>query len=605
MKDLQTASWDNSNIYKNFSDPQIARDIETIEERTKTLQSKSALYNNLVTQLENGITNELYNEMELTKQLTRLYLDTDVIFYSLAYYASMANSVNALDYEAKAQLDKVSMLSNEFMKAIKPLQLCVQRSPADFFMAFLDDSRTKELTFKLTQSRKQLDHLLSVNEEVLLTGFSLDGLNAWGKLYNDISGSMKVNIDGKMMGLATAKNLASNPDRAVREKAYRAINESWKQNEISACAILNSINGWRNENFKVRSTKKELHYLDQTCLAANITRDTLQALMDTTYDKRDVGQESLRLMAKTLKLDQLGPWDVMAPMPSTTSASSKISYPEAIEIIKKAFAEVHPSMSDFAQMMMDKKWIDCADSENRAQGAYCSGFPSVREPRVFMTYDGSMGNVITLAHEIGHAYHSWVMRDIPLNETYYPMTLAETASIFAETLVRDYLLKTSGSNEEKKMILWQELESAQSLMINIPSRFEFEKRFVELRKTKNVTVPETKELMVASQKYWYEDTLSEQDEMFWASKLHFSMAGRSFYNYPYLFGYLFSLGIYAKKDSLGSDFHSRYVNLLRDTGRMSAEDLVLKHFNEDITKKDFWLKSIRIVENSVQKFKNL
>ncbi|MBC7427928.1 MAG: M3 family oligoendopeptidase, partial [Bacteriovorax sp.] len=538
------------------------------------------------------------------KELHRLYLDTDVVFYKLGSYAMMANSVNALDYEAKALSDKVNKLSNDFMKAVKPMQLCVQRSPVDFFNAFVDDPRTKELTFKLTNMRKQLDHLLSVNEEVLLTGFSLDGLNSWGKLYNDISGSMKVMIDGKSIGLATAKNLYSNDDRTLREKAYRAVNESWKQQEISACAILNSINGWRNENFKVRSTKKELHYLDQTCLAANITRDTLQALMSTTYDKRAVGHESLNLMAKELKINQLGPWDVMAPMPSST-ATSKISYPEAIQIIKEAFAEVHPDMAEFAQMMMDKKWIDSADSENRAQGAYCSGFANVREPRVFMTYDGSMGNVITLAHEIGHAYHSWVMRDLPLCETFYPMTLAETASIFAETLVRDYLLKTSKSNEEKKLILWQELESAQSLMINIPARFEFEKRFIELRKTKNVTVPETKELMVASQKYWYEETLSEYDEMFWASKLHFSMSGRSFYNYPYLFGYLFSLGIYAKKDSLGADFHSRYVELLRDTGRMNAEELIQKHFNEDITKKDFWLKSIRIVEDSVKKFKTL
>ncbi|MBC7429714.1 MAG: hypothetical protein H7336_13945, partial [Bacteriovorax sp.] len=142
MKDLQTASWDNSNIYKNFNDPEIARDIEMIEERTKTFESKSALYNKLVTQLENNITEDLYNEMELTKELHRLYLGTDVVFYKLGSYAMMANSVNALDYEAKALSDKVSMLSNNFMKAVKPMQLCVQRSPVDFFNAFVDDPRT-------------------------------------------------------------------------------------------------------------------------------------------------------------------------------------------------------------------------------------------------------------------------------------------------------------------------------------------------------------------------------------------------------------------------------------------------------------------------------
>lgn len=604
MKDLQTASWDNTNIYLNFKDPTIESDLKTIETNTKTLASKSAFYSQLIVQIENNNFSELYKNMELTKELTRLSLDSDILFYKLANYASTSTSVNALDYDAKALMDRVMQLSTTFTKAIKPMQICVQKSPVDFFSAYLDDPRTKELTYQLTKERKELDYLLSVNEEVLLTGFEQDGISAWGKLYQDISGSMKVNIDGKTVGLATANNYYSHADRTMREKAFRAINEGWKQNEISACAILNSINGWRNENFKVRSTKKPLHYLDKSCLISGITRETLDTLMQVTYDKRSVGQEILSMMANELKIEKLGPWDLMAPMPEVTS-NEKTSYPEAIAIIKEAFNEVNPEMGAFAQMMMDKKWIDCADTENRSQGAYCTGFANVREPRVFITFDGSMKNVITLAHELGHAYHSWVMRDLPLSEADYTMTLAETASIFAETTVRDYLLRTSKSKNELKTILWQEIQSAQSLMINIPSRFEFEKRFVELRMKKNVTIPETKELMTASQKHWYENTLTEYDEMFWASKLHFSIAGLSFYNYPYLFGYLFSMGIYAKKDSLGAGFHAKYVELLRDTGRMSAEELVLKHFNEDISKKEFWLRSIRIVEDSVAKYKSL
>ncbi len=604
MKDLQTASWDNTNIYLNFKDPTIESDLKTIETNTKTLESKSAFYSQLIVQIENNDFSELYKNLELTKELTRLSLDSDILFYKLANYASTSTSVNALDYDAKALMDRVMQLSTTFTKAIKPMQICVQKSPVDFFSAYLDDPRTKELTYQLTKERKELDYLLSVNEEVLLTGFEQDGISAWGKLYQDISGSMKVNIDGKTVGLATANNYYSHSDRTMREKAFRAINEGWKQNEISACAILNSINGWRNENFKIRSTKKPLHYLDKSCLISGITRETLDTLMQVTYDKRSVGQEILSMMANELKIEKLGPWDLMAPMPEVTS-NEKTSYPEAIAIIKEAFNEVNPEMGAFAQMMMDKKWIDCADTENRSQGAYCTGFANVREPRVFITFDGSMKNVITLAHEIGHAYHSWVMRDLPLSEADYTMTLAETASIFAETTVRDYLLRTSKSKNELKTILWQEIQSAQSLMINIPSRFEFEKRFVELRMKKNVTIPETKELMTASQKHWYENTLTEYDEMFWASKLHFSIAGLSFYNYPYLFGYLFSMGIYAKRDSLGAGFHAKYVELLRDTGRMSAEELVLKHFNEDISKKEFWLRSIRIVEDSVAKYKSL
>ncbi len=271
----------------------------------------------------------------------------------------------------------------------------------------------------------------------------------------------------------------------------------------------------------------------------------------------------------------------------------------------QAFGNFSPEMADFAKLMHDKRWIDSTPTPNRGSGAYCTKFASNREPRVFMTFDGTMSNVMTLAHELGHAYHNWIMKDLKLGQSSYPSTLAETASIFAETLVRDAILENSKSLEEKKTILWQEVESAASFMINIPARFEFEKNFLEVRNKKNLTVPETKELSRQSWEMWYEDTLTEYNQMFWASKLHFSMTHMSFYNYPYLFGYLFSLGIYSKKNELGSKFKDLYLNVLLDTGSMTAEDLIQKHFNEDISKKDFWMSSFGIVKKSIDTFEAL
>jgi oligoendopeptidase F len=300
----------------------------------------------------------------------------------------------------------------------------------------------------------------------------------------------------------------------------------------------------------------------------------------------------------------MAPWDLYAPAPSFV-AIKPISFPEAIEIIAHSFKSLSPDMADFAKMMKDKRWIDSATSPNRAQGAYCGGFTSTREPRVFMTYDGTMKNVLTLAHELGHAYHNWVMRDLKLTESFYSMTLAETASIFAETLVRDTLLQNAKTAQEKKQILWQDIQSASTFLLDIPSRFEFEKRMIELKKIKTVTVQEMKNLMKDSMAHWYGDTLSEYNEMFWASKLHFSIPSFGFYNYPYLFGYLFSLGIYAKKDQYGQEFANKYKNILCDTGIMTAEDLIKKHFNEDITKNDFWRKSLGIVNKSVETFKKV
>jgi oligoendopeptidase F len=202
-----------------------------------------------------------------------------------------------------------------------------------------------------------------------------------------------------------------------------------------------------------------------------------------------------------------------------------------------------------------------------------------------------MGNVVTLAHELGHAYHNWVMKDLPYSKTHYSMTLAETASIFAETLVKRDLLSLAETKEDKLNILWQDAESAAALMINIPARYEFEKSLVEARKIKPQTPSELKEMMSESWEKWYGDTLTSYDPMFWANKLHFSISGLGFYNYPYLFGYLFSLGIYGQKDKFGEKFNGLYNEILKDTGSMMAEDLIQKHLGQDIEKAGFWLYS--------------
>ena len=219
-----------------------------------------------------------------------------------------------------------------------------------------------------------------------------------------------------------------------------------------------------------------------------------------------------------------------------------------------------------------------------------------------MTYTGAASQVITLAHELGHAYHSWVMRDLPLNQTGYGMSLAETASTFGETLVRDRLLQTSSSPQEKLDMLWAEMSAFTGFTLNIPVRFSFEKRFYEARSQRAMRPSELNELMSSAWQEWYGDALSEPDPGFWMSKLHFSMSYLSFYNFPYLFGYLFSLGVYYKREEMGDSFFERYVSLLRDTGRMSAEELAASHLKVDITGRDFWEGVFSRLEERVDAF---
>ncbi len=309
-------------------------------------------------------------------------------------------------------------------------------------------------------------------------------------------------------------------------------------------------------------------------------------------------------MGKVLKVDAMQPWDLFAPPPVNGDAET-ISYEAAIAIIANAFRQLTPAMGDFVVMMAEKGWIDASPTPNRSTGAYCTEFADPCEPRIFMTFEGSMNNVLTLAHELGHAWHTWVMRDLPRYKTFYPMTLAETASIFGETLVRDALLEKATTPEQKLAIAWEDGAAAATFLLNIPARFTFEQKLVESRKQGFVIADKMKAMMCDSWQHWYEDSLASYDEMFWASKLHFSIASLSFYNYPYLFGYLFSLGIYAQKERYGAAFNQLYTNLLRDTGNMTAEDLVQQHLQQDIRRPEFWQASLDIVDRGVSRLEAL
>ncbi len=599
--------WDNSNIYQSFSDTKIEKDFSKLNAHRDFLEAKSALFLNLVNKMDqNSLAQDVLVEMKeilpLALECYRKETECFELINSLRVFSSCALTINSQDTDAKDLNNRAAAMTNEIKKSTKSFQMFLLRSPETFLESFFKDENAAHDEFILRYQRSQNDFLLSIPEEVIIEGLSFDGLHSWGKLYSELAGTIKVDIDGKQLGMAEATNWLFKSDRSIRQKAYKALNHAWKQHEISASFILNSIYGNRIEQSKFRSAKKPFHFLDQSCHQSRITKNTLDALMETTYKNRELGQKALSLMAKEMGEKQLGPWDTLAGYPHSTSA---IPFDEAVEIVIKAFNEFSPEMGAFVQMCVDKKWIDATPTENRGAGAYCTGFMSVRETRVFMTYDGSMKNVMTLAHELGHAYHSWVMRQLPIGQTAYPMTLAETASIFGETLVRKALLKRATTNQQKKEILWQEIESAGNLMINIPARYEFEKMAMELRKNKSISAKEFSELTKQAWAKWYEKTLSEYNEMFWASKMHFSFSQIGFYNYPYLFGYLFSLGIYAQKEKKGAGFVDLYHEILKDTGRMTAEQLIQKHFGQDISKPDFWQASIDIVADAVREYEDL
>ncbi|MCE7553864.1 M3 family oligoendopeptidase [Aliivibrio fischeri] len=591
---MTAPSWDLSIAFQSLQDPKLKQTISQLEQQIADfpqLDSDAA-----VSQLQHAI---------LMKESITVNLAT------VASYANCIASVDSANNEAKALVNHMTKLGSALSQVFSPFLDSIVNSPLEQFEQII--SENEELNahrFLLEEERKLVENRLSVKEEQLLSAMSVDGKNAWGKLYDNITGSMKVTLvlaDGteEVMGLSQAASILYGSDTLRREPAWRAIQQGMKQNQESFSAILNALAGWRLTEYQKRSKEKSVHFLEPSLHGSRIEQATLDSMMSVAKKNREVGQKAGRLMAKMFGTEQLTPWDQLASMPPLVGDASNYSFDEAIDIIKDAFSGVSQEMADFVDVMVKNGWIDAAPQETKRLGAYCTKFADSRTPLVFMTWGNSMSDVLTLAHELGHAFHNWVMRDMPLCTTRYPMTLAETASIFAENVVRDALLAKAKTKEDKIEMLWEELSSALALTINIPVRYEFEKAFYEQRSSKELGAEDLSELMRVTWEEWYGDSMSEADSLFWASKLHFSIPEVSFYNYPYLFGYLFSIGVYAQREAKGADFYGDYINLLRDTGTMRAEEVVQKHLQMDLTQETFWQQSLDRVSNQIDEFERL
>lgn len=597
-------TWDNSPFYSSSADPQIAATVEQLKGAIADLAQQCVPFSAQIATAATLAPDQFDDLLQQVKTVHQRRTEIRNQLINLRTFISSILSVNAQDARAREWKPALQQLMAELSQAVTPVEVFLLRVNDDFIQALIRNPLLEELSFSLQHQRQLQDQLLSLEEEQLVTGLAVNGLHSWGNLYSDLAGNLQCQVKGESIGLATASNLQSSPDRALRSAAWQGTQTAWDSQAGTVAAILNAINGWRLQESKQRGKVRSLHYLDKSCHQSCIDRATLDALMETTYQRRSIGQRALKTMGQVLQVEAMQPWDLFAPAP-TPGETTSISFEAAIALIADAFRQLTPAMGDFAVMMAESGWIDAQPTPHRATGAYCTSFAEPRQPRIFMTFEGSMGNVLTLAHELGHAWHNWVMRDLPPYKTYYSMTLAETASIFAETLVRDALLAQAGTTAEKLAIAWVDGTAAATFLLNIPARFTFEQALVERRKQGFVIADTLKAMMRDSWQHWYEDSLACYDDLFWASKLHFSMAGLGFYNYPYLFGYLFSLGIYAQKERYGEAFNHLYTNLLRDTGSMTAEALVRTHLNQDIRQPEFWQASLDIVDRSISRFEAL
>jgi len=596
--------WNNSDEYLSLNSQEFKSDLDfvklNISKITESIQKNSNEFSQYDQELNSTAIIDLQKVLEI-------YTATFKVLYNLTTYIHCELSLDAKNTEAHRLDSQLNQIKSQLNIAMNPLNSFLSRTTENNYLNILNTPQNQDYKFYYSQFRKQKDFLLSDEEENMISQLKINGHTAWGNLYNSLAGTSQVTVvlptETKMISVAGAASLVRSADPIARKAAWHGLQQTWSTHKESVAAILNSLAGWRHDINLKRSHTKKMDFLDTPLHQNCITENTLNAMMTAIAENKTQIQTALKTMATLHQQKQLNPWDLLAPAP--IKSTTQVSYQDAISLIQKAFDDMDPEMGKFVSMMNEKNWIDACPRPNKAQGAYCTGFLKSGNPRVFMTYGGSEQDVSTLAHELGHGYHSWVLRDLHPIAGDYPMTLAETASIFSENLLFDYQIKHAKTKDELMNVYWSIAEGAVGLLLNISTRFEFEKNFYEKRKSGYVSSDELSELMKNSFKNWYGEYLSSSDELFWASKLHFSISEVSFYNFPYTFGYLFSLSLFARRNEWGSEFSSKYKAILRDTGLMTAEDLIQKHLGEDITKEEYWQKSLDIVIEKIQAFNRL
>lgn len=519
--------------------------------------------------------------------------------------AGCLTAQNVKDNPAHAIDAEGSQLVSSWLKLKVSLEAASLKQSDEQWSLLTDQSQIKEIAFYLNELRDQARDKMSMEQESLVLDLAVDGYHAWNKIYDKMAGDLTVDIEENggitTLSLGQVATRYSSADRSVRETAFRKMVQAWESRADLAAMALNAQAGFRLTLYRRRNWKS---VVAEPLKIARLKEESLNTMWRVIERESKQLGKYIEAKKKLLGIDNFSIWDEMAPC---GAVDRRFDFAEAREFIVQNTRPFSKDMADFFEMALDKRWVEAEDRANKAGGGFCTGMGPFKQTRIFMTYAGTFDNLLTLAHELGHAYHGWVLKDRPPFAAEYPMTLAETASIFAETLVIDAALEQASDRDEKLMLLDQKIQAAMVLFMNIYSRYLFERAFYEERARGMVSTERLCELMIEAQKRAYHNLLDRDGyhKLFWCSKLHFYITDVPFYNYPYTVGYLFAGGVYDRAKGEGSAFADGYRALLADTGSMTTEDVARKHLGVDLAGEEFWTAAVKRSLSDIDKFVKL
>ncbi len=584
--------WSLDELYSGFESEEYKNDIKILEGLIKdfTQWLKEDI------KLDGDSINLIEDYIKFSREIVSL-------FTKLRAFASLSSSVDAKDERAIREMDRLSLLYTNLTKPEVDFKNFIKS--IDNLDQIIESSQLlKEHSFILKEIKENTKYLLSENEEILISKMKNTGSNAWASLQNILTSTIFVamDLDGNKveLPLPIVRNLAYDKDPDTRKKAYYAELEAYKKIEESSAAALNAIKGEVISISKLRAFKSPL---EETLVNSRMDQKTLHTMISSIEEFLPIFHKYFRKKAEILGHENGLPfYDIFAPI---GEVDMKFTYDEAIDYIVENFNSFSQKLGDFVQNAYEKNWIDVEPRAGKRGGAFCSNLHPIGESRVLVNFDGSFSNMTTLAHELGHAYHGSILMDESILNASYPMPIAETASIFCETIVVNAALKNA-NKKERLSILESSISDAAQVIVDIYSRFIFEKSLFAARESHPLSLVELKEIMIESQKKAYGDGLDHSllHPYMWLNKPHYYSAGRNFYNFPYSFGLLFSKGLYSKYLKDGDKFVKEYDSLLNATGKNNIRDVALK-MNIDIHDPEFFRNSLGLIEKDIEKFISL
>ena len=585
-------NWSLKELYTSFNSEEFLEDMECLTEVIDEINKWTEII----------VKDTDCAKVKLEGYVERFSVLADLIT-KIGSFIELSISVNTKDDEALKYSDILEKKLTKIVEAETKLNKWIS-SIENIDEVIKDSILLKDHEFILKEVVEKSKYLLTDREEAIIANMQNTGSNAWGKLKDNLISTLKVEIneDGKIKEypLTVVLNMAYDKDEKVRKRAYEAEIASYTKIEEGVAAALNGIKGEVLTICEFRGYKSPL---EQTLINSRMDEESLNVMLEAMKESMPKFREYLKRKAEILgHKNGLPFYDMYAPI---VESDMEFDYEKGKKFVVDKFRTFSDNLANFAQKAMNNNWIDVMPKEGKVGGAFCAGIHYLGESRILLNYGNSFSDVVTMAHELGHGFHGECLKGESVLNTEYPMPIAETASTFCETIVKKAAIKEA-DKITALAILESEISDCNQVIVDIYSRFLFEKSLFEARKESALTVEKIKELMLEAQREAYGDGLNPEylHPYMWTWKPHYYYANSNFYNFPYAFGLLFAKGLYAEYLKKGSEFSSEYENLLSITGKHNIADIT-KEVGIDIHNKEFWKSSLRTIEEDIDKFMEL